>query len=369
MLEGLIAIDDCYMRQALDLAAKGLGRTSPNPVVGAVVVRDGVVVGRGYHHRAGEPHAEVLALAEAGEKARGATLYVTLEPCCHRGRTGPCTEVVVASGVARVVAAMEDPNPLVAGRGLACLERAGVAVTCGVLRREAARLNEVFIRYITSGRPFVVLKMAASLDGRIATRTGDSRWITGAAAREYVHRLRDRYDAVLVGVNTVLTDDPALTTRLPEGGGKNPLRIVLDSRARTPLNARLFSEQGRTLVAVTAAAPRTRVAELERRGAQIVVVPGDGPRVDPRALLQELGRLEVTSLLVEGGATVAWSFLARRLVDKVVWFLAPLVIGGRDAVPAVGGEGADVLKGAFRLGEVEMRRLGNDFCLEGYPEG
>jgi len=357
------------MREALALAARALGRTSPNPVVGAVVVKDGVVVGRGYHQRAGGPHAEVLALAEAGDRAVGATLYVTLEPCCHRGRTGPCTDVVLASGVSRVVAAMEDPNPLVAGRGLARLEGAGVSVTRGVLAREAARLNEVFIRYITSGRPFVVLKTAASLDGRIATRTGDARWITGPAAREYTHRLRDRHDAILVGVNTVVADDPALTTRLPQGGGKNPLRIVLDSRARTPLGARLLREEGRTLVAVTSRAPRERVAELERRGAEVLVVPGEAARVDPGALLRELGRREVTSLLVEGGGSVAWSFLAPGLVDKVVWFLAPLVIGGRDAVPAVGGEGADVLGRAFRLGEVAIRRLGDDFCLEGYPEG
>ncbi|HUW64892.1 MAG TPA: bifunctional diaminohydroxyphosphoribosylaminopyrimidine deaminase/5-amino-6-(5-phosphoribosylamino)uracil reductase RibD [Spirochaetia bacterium] len=362
--------DESYMREALELAARAMGRTSPNPMVGALVVKDGEVVGRGYHHQAGQPHAEVLALAEAGERARGATLYVTMEPCCHRGRTGPCSDAVLASGVARVVAAMTDPNPKVAGKGLEQLARAGVSVACGMLSREAARLNEVFVKYITCRRPFVVLKTASSLDGKIATRTGDARWITGPAARAYTHRLRDRYDAILVGVNTVLADDPALTTRLAEGGGRDPLRVILDSLARTPRGARVLQgEAGRTLIAVTGRAPGEKVAELERAGAEILTVPGEGPQVDPAALVEELGRREVTSLLVEGGGTVAYSFLAAGLVDKVVWFLAPLLIGGTAAPPAVGGTGAESLAGACHLGEVSLTRLGEDFCLEAYPTG
>jgi len=368
-MEGIFLDDEGYMREALELAARARGRTSPNPMVGALVVSGGEVVGRGYHHKAGEAHAEVLALGEAGGRARGATLYVTLEPCCHRGRTGPCTEAILAAGVARVVAAMEDPNPLVAGRGLNQLARAGVSVTCGVLAGEAARLNEVFIRYITSRRPFVVLKTAASLDGRIATRAGDARWITGPAAREHAHRLRDRYDAILVGVNTVLTDDPALTTRLPEGGGRNPLRIVLDSRARTPPGARLLHEAGRALVAVTAGAPAERTVALTAAGAEVLVVPESRGRVDLPALLAELGRREITGLLVEGGGTVSYSFLAAGLVDKVVWFIAPLLIGGTAAVPALGGEGAETLAGAVRLERISLARLGEDLCLEGYPAG
>ncbi len=359
--------DEDYMREALELAARAMGRTSPNPMVGALVVGGGEVVGRGYHHRAGGPHAEVLALRDAGGRARGATLYVTLEPCCHTGRTGPCSDAVLAAGVSRVVAAMTDPNPRVAGRGLERLARAGVSVSCGVLAGEAERLNEVFIRYITCRRPFVVLKTAASLDGRIATRTGDSRWITGPAAREYTHRLRDRYDAILVGVNTVLADDPALTTRLPEGGGKNPLRIVLDSRARTPPAARILRETGNTLVAVTGDAPGERTADLKRAGAEVLAVHGGGPRVDLAAFLKELGRREVTSLLVEGGGTVSYSFLAAGLVDKVVWFVAPLLIGGTAAPPAVGGAGAGTLAGAWRLDRVSFSLLGEDYCLEGYP--
>ncbi|MCL6480003.1 MAG: bifunctional diaminohydroxyphosphoribosylaminopyrimidine deaminase/5-amino-6-(5-phosphoribosylamino)uracil reductase RibD, partial [Peptococcaceae bacterium] len=316
-------LDRYYMQMALDLARQALGRTSPNPMVGAVLVKDGRVIGQGYHTRPGTPHAEIHALREAGERAAGATLYVTLEPCCHQGRTGPCTEAILAAGVKRVVAAMTDPNPLVSGRGLERLRRAGIEVTVGVMEEEARRLNEVFIKYITTRRPFVVLKTAMSLDGKIATRSGESQWITGPQARLAVHRLRDRYDAVLVGINTVLKDNPSLTTRIPQEDGRDPVRVIVDSLARTPPEARVITQQSSapTIIAVTEKAPAQNLRRLERAGAQIVVVPGNGPRVDLAGLMAELGRREITSVLVEGGGEIHASFLEARLVDKVIWFI------------------------------------------------
>jgi diaminohydroxyphosphoribosylaminopyrimidine deaminase/5-amino-6-(5-phosphoribosylamino)uracil reductase len=362
--------DEVYMRLALDLARCGRGRTSPNPMVGAVVVKEGRIVGQGYHERAGGPHAEVVALREAGEAARGATLYVSLEPCCHTGRTGPCTEAILEAGVARVVAAMKDPNPLVAGRGLERLRQAGLEVTVGVLEREAARLNEVFCKYITTRRPFVVLKVAMTLDGKIATRTGASRWITGPAAREYVHALRDTYDAVLVGRGTVLADDPALTVRLPQGG-RDPVRVVLDSRARLPETARVLQtgSPAPTIVAVTGDAPAERIGRLEEAGARVMVLPGEGGRVSLPALLEELGRREITSVLVEGGATVHAAALAAGVVDKVVWFVAPKIFGGREAPGPVGGPGVADPAAALALEDVEVTRYGPDICIEGYVRG
>ncbi|MQL53590.1 bifunctional diaminohydroxyphosphoribosylaminopyrimidine deaminase/5-amino-6-(5-phosphoribosylamino)uracil reductase RibD [Desulfofundulus thermobenzoicus] len=362
--------DEYYMQMALDLAGRAMGRTSPNPMVGAVVVKDDQVVGRGYHARAGTPHAEIHALREAGAQARGATLYVTLEPCCHHGRTGPCTDAILAAGVGRVVAAMTDPNPLVSGRGLDILSRAGVEVKAGVLEDRARRLNEVFIKYITTRRPFVVAKAAMSLDGKIATRTGESRWITGPEARLQVHRLRDRYDAILVGINTVLRDNPSLTTRLPEGGGKDPVRVIVDSRARTPPCARVLTRESAapTIVAVTREAPVENLRRLENAGAQILVVPGDGPRVDLAALMAELGRREITSVLIEGGGEIHASALYARIVDKVIWFIAPLIIGGREAPGPVGGMGPAGLDKAFKLSEVTVTRYGTDICVEGYVQ-
>lgn len=358
------------MQMALDLARRAMGRTSPNPMVGAVVVKDGRVVGQGYHARAGTPHAEINALQEAGAQAAGATLYVTLEPCCHHGRTGPCTEAVLAAGVSRVVAAMTDPNPLVAGRGLERLREAGVEVTVGVMEEEARQLNEVFIKYITTRRPFVVLKAAMSLDGKIATRTGESRWITGREARLEVHRLRDRYDAILVGVNTVLLDNPSLTTRLPEGEGKDPVRIIVDSRARTPPQARVITQSSPapTIIAVTPDAPEENLRRLEGAGAKILIVPGSGPRVDLAALMAELGRREITSVLIEGGAEIHASALEARIVDKVIWFIAPQIIGGRQAPGPVGGEGPARLAEAVELKEVSVDRYGPDICVQGYVE-
>ena len=307
--------DEDYMREALRIARYAEGRTSPNPLVGAVIVRDGRIIAEGWHRKAGTPHAEIHALRMAGDLARGATLYVTLEPCSHYGRTGPCAKAVAEAGIARVVVAMQDPNPKVAGRGMEMLRAAGVEVCCGVLAAEAARLNEVFLHWITTGLPFVALKTAMTLDGKIATHTGDSQWITGEASRLRVHELRDRYDAILVGIGTVLHDDPSLTTRLPDRQGKHPLRIVLDSMARTPRTAKLLTDGAApTLIAVTARAPQERVAALRQAGAEVLVC-GEGPRVDARALLKARGEREMSSVFVEGGGRVNASLLAAGVVD------------------------------------------------------
>ncbi len=360
--------DSHYMQMALELAARARGRTSPNPLVGAVIVKEGQVIGKGFHAKAGGAHAEVVALMEAGEQAWDATLYVTLEPCCHYGRTGPCTEAVIKAGIKRVVAAMTDPNPLVAGKGLEVLKKAGVEVKAGVLEQEAMHLNEAFIKYITTKRPFVILKSATSLDGKIATAGGESQWITGKAAREQGHWLRDRVDAILVGVNTILADDPSLTTRLPEGRGKDPVRIVVDSLARTPTAAKVLLQESaaHTMIATTEAAPVERRASLMAAGAEVLVVPGPGPRVDLVKLMELLGEKQITQILIEGGGKLNGSALAAGIVDKVVWFIAPKIIGGDSAPGAIRGDGVQALKDATQLYDVSVQCLEGDFAFTGY---
>lgn len=359
--------DQSYMKLALKLAARARGRTSPNPMVGAVVVKDGNIVGRGFHHKAGTPHAEIHALREAGPEARGATIYVTLEPCCHYGRTGPCSEAVIQAGIARAVVAMADPNPLVAGKGLKRLEEVGISVTLGVMEEEARQLNEVFLKYIATRLPYVVAKAAVSLDGKIATRSGKSKWITGPEARAYGHRLRDRYDAILVGIGTILADDPALTARLKGGRGRDPVRVVLDSRGRTPPEAKVLNQQSGapTIIAVTKEAPLERIEGLRKAGAEVLVV-SEGPRVDLLELMKILGMREITSVLIEGGASVHGSALEAGIVDKAAWFIAPKIIGGTGAPGPVGGLGVDDPAEAVELERVKIKRLGTDFCLEGY---
>lgn len=346
------------MRRALELAAKGLGETNPNPVVGCVVVRDGKVVGEGFHGRAGEPHAETLALKAAGPRARGATLYVNLEPCAHHGRTPPCAPGLVQAGVRRVVAAMGDPNPRVNGRGFALLRRAGIAVRRGVLEGEALLLNERFVTALRRGRPFVLLKAGLTLDGRIATARGESKWITGPRQRREGRRLRRLHDAVAVGIGTVLADDPML---LPEPAVRRPFyRVVFDSRLRLPLESRLVRSARRwpLWVLTVDADPRKR-ARLERRGA--IVIPVAGPRrVSLPAALRELQARGVLSLMVEGGSELLGSFLAGRLFDSVALFRAPLLLGGRRSRPAFGGPDPARLSEAVRLVRVNplLRRRG-----------
>lgn len=354
------------MREALRLAAHGRGRTSPNPLVGAVLVRDGRIVGAGWHRKAGTEHAEIHALRMAGELAQGATMYVTLEPCSHTGRTGPCAQAVIEAGVRRVVAAMEDPNPIVSGRGFQMLRDAGVEVSCGLLEQEARRLNEVFVTWVMEKRPFVTLKMAMTLDGKTATANGDSQWITGEEARLRGHELRDENDAILVGIGTVLADRPLLTTRLLDGNGKNPLRIVLDSHARMPNDMpMLHDEAAPVLIATTEAAPKENLKRLRETGVEVLIL-GAGPTVDLSLLLRTLGERKICSLLVEGGSTVHYSFLREALADKVYAFIAPMLVGGENATPAVGGEGFSRLADAARLTDIETEMIGKDFCISGY---
>lgn len=361
--------DEKFMQEALALARNAEGRTSPNPMVGAVIVRDGNVIAGGWHRKAGTPHAEVHALKMAGSLAEGATLYVTLEPCAHYGRTGPCAKAVAAAGIKRVVIAMQDPNPLVAGKGIKILKAAGVEVKCGVLEKDAIALNEVFLKWITTGLPFVVLKTAMSLDGKIATVTGKSQWITNELARMRGHEYRDRYDSIMVGIGTVLKDNPSLTTRLKDRQGKNPIRIVLDSMARTPLTANVVADKkARTIIAVTSAAPRQRVEALAKAGAEILVAGSDN-KVNIAELMQKLGKLEICSILVEGGGQVNFSLLQAGMVDKVQAFIAPKLIGGQNAITPVEGAGFSELNAAVELERVSTEMLADNILVTGYVKG
>ena len=355
-----------FMRRALELAERARGLTSPNPLVGAVVVRDGIVVGEAFHERAGEAHAEAKALEGAGEAARGATLYVTLEPCVHHGRTPPCAPAVVAAGIRRAVVATADPNPLVAGRGLTVLREAGLDVRTGVLEAEAQAQNRVFLTAMRSGRPHITLKAAITLDGKIADGQGASQWITGEAARREGHRLRSEADAIAVGIGTVLQDDPQLTVRLDCSWPREPYRVVLDSSARTPPTARLIraGTPARALIAVGASAPAARVDVLRAAGATVVPCAARDGRVDVGALLGDLFARDVRALLVEGGAAVHGAFLDAGVVDRAAFFMAPLLLGGARAVAAVGGSGRE-LKNALRLQSVTVRTVGDDVLIEG----
>ncbi len=361
--------DDRFMWMALDLARQGRGRTSPNPMVGAVVVQDSEVVGTGYHQAAGSPHAETIALKKAGEKAKGSTLYVNMEPCSHQGRTGPCTDTIIRAGVSRVVAAMEDPNPLVSGRGFAALKDADVKVKEGVLEDKARRLNESFVKYITTGLPFVGVKVAMSMDGKIGTMTGESHWITGEKARQFVHRLRDQTDAIMVGIETVLKDDPRLTTRIETGGGRDSLRVIVDSTARLPIDARVIESSQTTgmLLAVTDRAPEDKCRMLEKKGVEVVTYSSVDGRVDVVALMKDLAGREITTVLVEGGGTLNYSLLERDLIDKLFIFIAPLIIGGAGSPTAFAGAGIDALSRAWPVEDIEMKQFDRDLLLIGYP--
>lgn len=358
-----------YLGEALALAARGRGSASPNPMVGAVVVRTGRVLGRGFHRSRGEAHAEVRALRRAGAAARGATLYVNLEPCAHHGRTPPCVDTILRSGIRRVVASMMDPNPLVRGRGFSALRRAGVQVECGLLGEKARLLNEAYIHHVTTGRPFVVLKAGTSLDGRIATWTGRSRWITSPAARRAAHDLRWEFDAILVGVDTVLADDPELAAR--RRGRERPgfVRVVLDTELRTPRSCRLVrSARQRPLIIYTGQqASASREKAMHAAGVTIRRLAGKAGRVGVGAVLRDLGRQEIRSLLVEGGGEVHASFLEGRFADKVILFVAPLFLGGRSAVPLVGGKGVSRPGLAPRLQHLTVERCGPDLRITGYP--
>jgi len=354
------------MRAALALARRGLGSAWPNPAVGCVLVKDGAVVGRGWTQPGGRPHGETEALARAGAAARGATAYVSLEPCCHWGKTPPCTDALIAAGVARVVLPVEDPDPRVSGRGIARLKQAGIEVVTGVLAHEARRINEGFFRRINEGRPLVTLKLASTLDGRIATAEGESRWITGERARERAHLLRARHDAVMVGSNTVLADDPELTCRLPGLSDRSPVRIVVDGRLRVPLTSKLVASARTTptwFITLKGDAPeRHRV--FRDCGVELIEVAAAGETVDLKAAFLELGKRGLTRVLVEGGASLAAALLRAGLVDHIAWFRAPRLIGG-DGIPAITAFGIDELAATPRFERGAVEPLGED-VLETY---
>ena len=363
------------MKRALSLAAKGKGRTSPNPMVGAVIVKDGQIVGEAYHRQSGEPHAEILALHRAGPRARGGVLYVTLEPCCHTNkRTPPCAPLLIQSGLERVCVAMVDPNPQVNGRGLQQLKHANVPVSVGVLEQAARHLNKVYAYWITTGRPLVTLKGAMTLDGKIATATGESRWITGERARQDVHRLRNQMDAILVGVGTVIADDPELsargTTMTNKRVGRQPVRVVLDSRLRIPSNAKVLqwvSEQP-TILCTTTQAPPQRIAHLRKRGIQVWVLPGQAGRVSLKACLSRLGKEGLTSVLIEGGGTVNAAAFQQGLVNQVRLYMTPKLLGGQDAIGLIGGKSPKALNRAWPLADCQLKKLGNDWLVTGTIE-
>ena len=357
------------MQQALALARQALGSTSPNPAVGAVLVRDGATVGAGYTLPPGQRHAEIGALEQSGPLAQGATLYTTLEPCCHFGRTPPCTGAIIAAGVKKVVAAYLDPNPLVAGKGLATLREAGVEVALAETEG-VGELYEAFAKHVTTGLPFVSAKFAMSLDGKIATYSGDSKWVTGPLARAEVQRIRRESDAIMVGINTVLADDPQLTAREPDGSprARQPLRVVLDSHCRTPPAARLLREPGNTLIATSAEAPAEQVTLLRRAGAEVFTGPLQTPgMVEMSRVLTELGQRGVVSLLVEGGGITLGTLFDTGLVDKVYVFIAPVIIGGSQAASPIEGQGTARMSEAWQVAGSEIRQIGPDWLISGYP--
>lgn len=365
--EVFIIVDENFMKMAVELAEQGRGWTSPNPMVGAVIVKDSTVVGKGFHQAAGGPHAEIHALREAGEKARGATLYVSLEPCNHTGWTPPCTHAILESGIKRVVAGMRDPDPRVTGGGLAFLESQGVDVSVGVCEDLCHRLNEIFIKYVTTSRPFVVLKCAATIDGCIATYTGDSKWITNPRSRQFVHALRHAVDAIMVGIGTVLKDNPRLTTRLEGRDGKDPMRIVLDTHLSIPQDARLLhlSSDSDTLIVTGNAAPVEKTRKLKELGIRFLAVDDDQGQINLPALVQELGAMGITSVLIEGGSRVNGSAFRAGIVDKLYMFYAPKIYGG-DGIPICAGPGAERMEQSMGLEDIRVHRFADDVMIEGY---
>ncbi len=360
--------DAFYMKMALDLARRGIGYTSPNPMVGAVVVKDGRVVGTGWHQVPGGPHAEVYAIDDAGPNAKDADLYVTLEPCNHYGKTPPCTEKIIAAGIRRVVMAMKDPNPDVAGGGAKRLAQAGIEVISGICEKEAQRLIEFFTKYVTTKRPFVILKIAATLDGRIATRTGDSKWVTGEASRKYVHELRHAVDAVMVGVNTVKTDNPRLTTRLEGKTGKDPKRIILDTRLSIPEHAKVLRHPcpSDTIIVAGDDVSHEKIERLEKTGARIVVAKTTHQGIDLKDLMACLGKMWITSLMIEGGSRVAASALQAGIVDKICFFYAPKILGGDDGYPILSGPGPEKMQQSIAVKDIAIHRFDEDVMVEGY---
>ena len=360
-----LSYDEKYMRLAMQLAGNAIGRTSPNPLVGAVIVKDNRVVGCGWHRKAGTPHAEVHALNQAGELAQGADVYVTLEPCAHYGKTPPCAKALVEAKVKNVYGGLLDVNPKVAGKGFKILEDAGIHVEYGFLQDELRKQNEVFFKWIEHKKPFVVLKAAMTLDGKIATAIGQSKWITNETSRAYGYKLRDIYDGIMVGINTVIEDNPMLTARVD--GGKNPIRIVVDSSLKIDINANVVQDKSaKTIIATTDKADKDKILKLQAQDVDVIVVDKDkNDKVDIEKLLDILGQQNICSILVEGGATLSGSFVAKKLVDKVYFFIAPKIIGGKEAKTPVAGTGILNLQEALALKDIQIEKLEEDILIIG----
>ncbi|WP_407391238.1 bifunctional diaminohydroxyphosphoribosylaminopyrimidine deaminase/5-amino-6-(5-phosphoribosylamino)uracil reductase RibD [Carnobacterium jeotgali] len=354
------------MRMALDLARKGKGWTTPNPLVGAVIVKGGRVIGQGYHQKYGQPHAEVNAIASAKEDVTGATLYVTLEPCSHFGKTAPCSDLLIDKNIKRVVVGTLDPNPLVAGKGIERLRSNGIEVVKGVLEEESQKLNEIFIKYIVTKQPFVVMKNAMSLDGKIATVTGESQWISGESSRKQVHSLRHELAGIMVGIETIIKDDPQLTSRTLNG--RNPIRIVVDSQLRIPITSKVLTQQdkAKTIVATTRRANKEKLDTLKQMDIEVLVTKEKGGRVDLKELMKLLGAKGIDSILLEGGANLNFSALEEGIVDKIQSYIAPKIIGGKEAKTAVEGAGIQLLKNAFQIDRMTPVMVGEDLFVEGY---
>ncbi|MDF2985395.1 MAG: ribD [Eubacterium sp.] len=360
-----------YMKKVLELAKAGWGRTNPNPLVGAIIVKNGEIVAEGYHEMPGGPHAEVAAFSNAGSCVRGGTLYVNLEPCSHYGRTPPCAERIIKEGISKVVMAMEDPNPKVAGRGRKLLQAAGVETVTGVLEQEAVKLNEIFVKYITCKRPFVIMKTAMTLDGKIASACGDSKWISGESSRQQVHSIRDRVSAIMVGVNTVMTDNPSLTTRINGKTGKDPVRIIVDSKGVIPVNSQVINIQSSAgvIIATTSAIEIEKEKQLADKGVRILKLDGPDGHVDLKKLMDELYLSEIDSVLLEGGGGLNAAALNSGIVDKLMIFVAAKIIGGKNSKTPVEGEGIPLMKDAIKLENIEVNRFDEDILIEGYVKG
>lgn len=357
-----------YMKRALELARGGWGKTNPNPLVGAVIVRNGEIIAEGYHEVLGCAHAEIAAFNNAKQDVKGGTLYVNLEPCSHYGRTPPCAKAIIEAGIKKVVIAMEDPNPKVSGRGIEMLRNAGIEVITGVLEQEARKLNEIFIKYITEKRPFVIMKIAMTLDGKIATFQGDSRWVSGEASRKYVHIVRDRVAAIMAGINTVLADNPSLTARLDSGSGRDPVRVIVDSTGEIPLESKVINieSQAEAILATTSLIHPEKEKQLLEKGVRIIKADGHGGHVNLEKLMDELYQLEIDSVLLEGGGGLNASALKHGIVDKVMFFIAPKIIGGKDARTPVEGPGIPLMKDALKLEDINVFRFDEDVLIEGY---
>lgn len=360
-----------YMRRAIELAKKGEGFTKSNPLVGAVIVKDNKVIGEGYHKYYGGAHAEINAITDAGRiNLKDAEMYVTLEPCSHYGKTPPCAQAIVESGVKKVIIGMQDPNPLVAGNGIEILKKNGIEVEIGILEQEVKKLNEIFIKYITTKMPYCILKTAMTLDGKIATASGDSKWITNELSRKFVHSLRNKVSGIMVGIGTVLMDDPMLTTRIDDRKGTDASRIIVDSRGRIPLNAKVLTldSNADTIIAVTKAADKNKIEEIKKTGAKIIVTPEKDNKVDLKFLMMKLGEMKIESILIEGGSELNYSALNEGIVDKINAFIAPKIIGGNNAKTSVGGEGKKYIKDAFQLENINVLRFGEDIMIEAYAK-